>query len=358
MEGFLERFERADEVRLWRYVLPLVEPVTLGPGKTISERSGVILEVVRDGKPFFGEAAPLPGFSRETLAEVEEQLRHIIVAYPGLELSQTSAFRGNFLPSVDFAVWSLFDSIEGSATQNIPTRGIPLCGLLDGEPDAVVLEAVGLARRGYRTLKVKVGRGEVGRDAEVVKRVASATGDGVRLRLDANRAWSMAEAMEFASLIEPASRRIEFIEEPLARAEPDALGMLSQESGMPVALDETLAQGRATIVDDGRYDFARAFVLKPQIIGATKSLGLARRASVTGASIVVSASYESGVGMLALIRFAERCAADEPTAAGLDTYRRLEEDVLETRLDLSGPVFEPQAKPTPRLRYDALERLL
>jgi O-succinylbenzoate synthase len=52
---------------------------------------------------------------------------------------------------------------------------------------------------------------------------------------------------------------------------------------------------------------------------------------------VVSAAYESGVGIHALGRF----AASLPliSAAGLDTYTRLAFDVLATRLDLSGFVF-------------------
>lgn len=344
----------ADEVRLWRYELPLDAPVSLRRGETLTVREGVIVEVVRDGESHLGEAAPLPGFSRETLHEAEEQLRHLIFAYPDLDLSTGSAFRGNLLPSVDFAVWSVFYSMKEE-----PWTTVPLCGLINGgEPDEMVADAAGLAGAGYRTLKVKVGRGEVGEDAGLVGRIAAATGDGVGLRLDANRGWSMPEAVEFSSRVEAFARRIEFVEEPLADADAGSLGMLRQETGLPIALDESLVGVEPGILDGGRYSFVRAVVLKPQLVGAARSLGFARRAPLFGAGVVVSASYESGAGMLGLLRFARECATDEFLAAGLDTYRRLREDVFEERLDLSGPAFERRDFSPPKLRYDRLERLL
>ncbi|WP_162924375.1 o-succinylbenzoate synthase [Rubrobacter indicoceani] len=349
----MEGFAKADRVRLWRYSVPLVEKVSLRKDKEISVREGVIVEALRDGASHFGEVAPLPGLSRETLPEALEQLRHLLATAPDLDLSTGSVFRGLLLPSVDFAVWSVLASIRDQ-----PLRRVPLAGLLDGGQDAMVSNAVGLSRRGYRTLKLKVGRRGVSEDAGTVLRIAAATGDGVRLRLDANRAWSVSEAVEFASLTESASRRIEFVEEPLAEAHPASLGMLSEEVGMPVALDESLAGAEPGMLDSGVYSFVQAVVLKPQILGAARSLAFARRASLLGADVVVSASYESGVGILGLLRFAGECAAETPPAAGLDTYRRLREDTLLERLDLSGPTFDGAKPPKPELRTAALERLL
>ena len=63
----------------------------------------------------------------------------------------------------------------------------------------------------------------------------------------------------------------------------------------------------------------------------------AREGEKLGMVSVVSAAYESGVGIHALGRF----AASLPliSAAGLDTYSRLASDVLVTRLDFSGFIF-------------------
>lgn len=347
-----------DEVRLWRYRLPLAGSVSLRGGEGLDFREGVIVEALKDGVSYFGEAAPLPGFSRETLADSEEQLRHLIATAPDLDLSSASVFRGNLLPSVDFALWSIFASMREDPYSDEPPRNVPLCGLLNGEPDDMVAEAVRLSKAGYRTLKVKVGRLGASDDAETVRRVAAATGDGVRLRLDANRAWSMSEAMQFAARIEGVVPRIESLEEPLSDATPETLRTFSEEAGIPVALDETLANVEPGILDGGRYAFVRAVVLKPQVIGAARSLAFARRASLFGAEVVVSSAYESGVGMLGLLRFARECATETPPAAGLDTYRRLTEDTLETRLDLSEPFFDGRNSTPPKLRHDALTRVL
>jgi hypothetical protein len=51
---------------------------------------------------------------------------------------------------------------------------------------------------------------------------------------------------------------------------------------------------------------------------------------------VISSTYESGVGAAALVALAAGIG-DSPVPAGLDPYRAMAEDVLETPLDLPAP---------------------
>ena len=55
-----------------------------------------------------------------------------------------------------------------------------------------------------------------------------------------------------------------------------------------------------------------------------------------GIPVVLSAAFESGVGIAALAREAARETAP-PLAAGLDTYRCLERDILRQRLPEDQP---------------------
>jgi O-succinylbenzoate synthase len=86
------------------------------------------------------------------------------------------------------------------------------------------------------------------------------------------------------------------------------------------------------------HGYARAVVLKPTLLGGiSRSLRFASEAKALGIKVVVSSAYESGVGTGALVALAAM-VGDEPV--GLDTYRRLADDVIEVPLDLPAPVID------------------
>ena len=61
---------------LYRYELPFSEPLKL-KGTLLRSREGLLLQLQADegGELGWGESSPLPGFSRESLAEAADQLR-------------------------------------------------------------------------------------------------------------------------------------------------------------------------------------------------------------------------------------------------------------------------------------------
>ena len=78
-------------------------------------------------------------------------------------------------------------------------------------------------------------------------------------------------------------------------------------------------------------------MLKPTLLGGiSRTLRVAEGALRLGMTPVISSSYESGVGTAALVALAAGIG-DRPVAAGLDTYRMMAEDVLETSLSLPAP---------------------
>jgi O-succinylbenzoate synthase len=102
-----------------------------------------------------------------------------------------------------------------------------------------------------------------------------------------------------------------------------------------VALDESLVGIQPEELEEHRY--ARAFVLKPTLLGGiSHTLRVAEQALRLGVTPVISSAYESGVGTAALVALAAGIG-DRPVPAGLDTYRRLAGDVLDTPLDLPAP---------------------
>ena len=318
--------------RLLRYDLPLARPLTTG---LQGIRPGLILELTApDGAVGLGEAAPLPGLHPADLSTVAAEL-------------QVFLERGHAPPSAvaRFAVESAFLDLAAAQQGTRPARLLvaspapcaPLNGLIDAHHDPVA-RARTLAAEGYGAAKLKVGRHDPAEEAAAVLAVRQAVPE-LALRLDANRAWSFEEARAFCLDIREAG--IDYLEEPLADAA--RLEALYQETGIPLALDESVTEDLdLAALPEG----VRALVIKPTVTGGLSgSLRLGTEARARGLLPVLSATFESSVGLRLLAEVA--CALGEGLPAqGLGTHDWLAEDVLE-------PPLRPQAGalyPMPRGR--------
>ncbi|HYE58250.1 MAG TPA: o-succinylbenzoate synthase, partial [Rhodothermales bacterium] len=114
---------------------------------------------------------------------------------------------------------------------------------------------------------------------------------------------------------------------------PEHLADLARETGLPVALDESLLE--IDVSDLGAHLYAVAVVLKPVVLGGVRrAWQWAQAARGLHMEAVVSAAFESGVGTRHALALA---AGLGDTPAGLDAYNQLAEDVLHPRLSLGGP---------------------
>ena len=337
---------RLASVTLRPYALPLTEAVVWGGVAQTARRGALVRAETDTGAVGWGDVAPLPGFSRETLGEAVAAVRRCVPALlddagAGLGALPSSARFGLDLALADAQAQEGGRTLAHALAAD-PAVTLPLARLiLGGTPASVLADAERLVAAGYRTFKLKVGRRPVDVDAALVRSVRDAVGPGVALRLDANRAWSPSDARRFADALR--SVALEFVEEPLADAGPEAsaLAELWLDTGMPIALDETLQEPGPGSPGGGLEalrGWAAAAVVKPTLVGG---LAAARRiadaAQAVGVKTVVSAAFESGVGLRGLVALA---AATGGHAAGLDTYRWLARDVLAARLPLDRPTVD------------------
>ena len=340
---------RVAAFHLYRYRLPLVANLRLGKA-TLRHREGSLLRLTcDDGSEGWGETAPLPGFSEESLQDAAAQLSRLVESMMEREATDdwlepegtlaSELDRLDAAPSVRFglelALWNLYANSNGATLPEMlaprPRATVPVNGLLSGPSDEVLAGARRMGEAGYEAVKIKVGGRTVEEDAELVRAVGEELGDAVWLRVDANRAWSFEEAAGFAR--GTAGVRLEYVEEPLA--DPAGLPELVERFGVPVALDESLVGMEPEALEEQGY--ARAVVLKPTLLGGlSRSLRIASRAARLGMTPVVSSAYESGVGTGALVALAAGIGG-RAVPAGLDTYRQLAADVLVSPLDLSVP---------------------
>ncbi len=314
-------------VDIFRFRLPLTYPVSL-KGVPHSSREGLLIRVKdQGGAEGWGEIAPLPRFSSETL---DEALAEAKVIASHLQNAPNGASPGT-LPSVRFGFELALNSLHSSRSPvhhlRSPGEAVALCRLLFGTTAQVIAEARQLKEKGFLAAKIKVGQRPVKEDAELIREVAAEI-KGLMLRLDANGAWSLSEAEEFFRSLE--DTRIDFIEEPLA--DRRNLSTLAGRCSIPIALDETLRTPEALEF----LPLAKVLVLKPSLMGRVNSLTeFANSARGNGKRCVISSAWETGIGTNGLLRLASSLPGE---IHGLDTYRYLRHDVLFHALQLDAPI--------------------
>jgi len=129
---------------------------------------------------------------------------------------------------------SIAAMLGGVAVPRLPVlRIVPLLA-----PEATADFAGGLAGRGYRTLKVKLG-GDEAIDLRRVAAVRTRVGDAVALTVDANGSYDAKGALRLASGL--AELGVVLFEQPVAAADRDGLALVTRSTTMIVEADESAA---------------------------------------------------------------------------------------------------------------------
>ncbi len=230
---------------------------------------------------------------------------------------------------------------EESAAGDWPTP------LRTSVPVNVTVPAVGPERAhaivldgGCRTAKVKVAEpGQTLADDEArVEAVRDALGPDGRIRIDANGAWSVDEAVLAIGRLDRTAGGLEYAEQPTATVED--LARVRRRVDVPIAADESIrrAEDPYRVRDLEAADIA---VLKVQPLGGVRAcLEIAER---IGLPVVVSSALETSVGIAAGVALAA-ALPDLPYACGLATVQLLTSDVVAHPLlpvDGALPVHRP-----------------
>ncbi|MGL5602992.1 MAG: o-succinylbenzoate synthase [Silvania sp.] len=317
--------------QVYRWQIPMDAGVVLRD-RRLKTRDGLFVHLQIADREGWGEIAPLPGFSRESLEDAEAALRAWSLAWRDGGEPLLSG-----LPSVDFGISCALAELNGTLPEAADYRAAPLC---TGDPDE--LFAVLAAMPGEKVAKIKVGLYEAVRDGMVANLLLEAIPD-LYLRLDANRAWTPLKAQQFAKYVNPAYRdRIAFLEEP-CKTRADSLAF-ARETGIAIAWDESLRE------DDFRFiaePGVRAVVIKPTLTGSiAKVREQVNAAQAQGLTVVISSSIESSLGLTQLARIAAWLTPD--TVPGLDTLNLMQAQLLRCW----------PGNTLPQLGHEALEPLL
>ncbi|OCA55421.1 o-succinylbenzoate synthase [Photorhabdus namnaonensis] len=296
---------------LYRFRLPMEAGVILRYQR-LKTRDGFLVHLQENGQQGWGEIAPLPEFSKETV----EQAGEAAVAWLkqwclGAEPDESE------LPSVAFGISCALAELQGKLPQDADYRKAPLC---NGDPDELIVRLNNMS--GQKVAKVKIGLYEAVRDGMIVNVLLEAVPD-LSLRLDANRSWSRAKADSFAKYVNPAYRnRIAFLEEPCQT--PEQSLSFARDTGIAIAWDESVRDEGFNVAAQAGVT---AIVIKPTLIGSlARCCQLISAARNAGLEAVISSSIETSFGLTQLARIAHWLTP--ATIPGLDTLELIQSQLV------------------------------
>ena len=322
------------------YRLAYKRPVHTAAGR-YAERHGALVLLGDDSdRVGIGDAAPLPGFSDETLEQTaaaletatapSEQLRQTVFASAAdiAELLKSLSLVPAARHALDQALLDLLSQRQGLplwrvlCDRDVPLQAsIAVHALVDG-PQAAK-EAVA---RGVNALKVKVGALPEADDDARLSGIRDACGPQTLIRLDANGCWR--QVSDALRLLQRFSRHgIHSVEQPLGARMLDELAQLRRLSPVPIAADESV-RTPADLTRALSCQAADAVVIKPMLCGGLQTaVAMGNTAAAAGLAVSVTSTLESGVGRFGAMHVAAATNA-ELWSCGLLSGDLLEDDLV------------------------------
>jgi L-alanine-DL-glutamate epimerase-like enolase superfamily enzyme len=325
---------RVDSLEAIPYSLPFREPYVTSRGR-LTERDLLLVRAKADGLEGWGETAALSlrggAGVRELAAEVEGVCRDTLLEggfeperiWSALAVCRSRGAGAPALAAVDIALHDLAGKAAGKPLWEMlgAVAASPVvCNatLPAANPTALRELAERWAADGFRTFKLKMG---LASDMAQIATVRSVLGAEVRIRIDANAAWSVSDAVD--RLREIGRHDIELAEEPVAGLEQ--LAAVRAQTRIPIAADESVS---------GQRDARRAVELDACSLATVKLAkvgGIAEALEIASIMpVYMSSALEGPIGIAAAAHCVQALPSQPATAGlahGLATERLFSETV-------------------------------
>jgi L-Ala-D/L-Glu epimerase len=331
---------RVIQVAWLPFRIPYAATFTTAHGSEQARLGTIIRVTADDGRVGLGEAAPLPAFGGGTLDDTLAQIAQLAALIVGRDLDAALML----LNRLDYAEAGMSAAACGFDTALLDIQaqsaGLPLAQLLAaGAASAVPVNAtIGAvdtaaacrtagqaAQAGILCVKLKVGiMGTRAAELARIAAVRATLGADVRLRIDANAAWDVPEAI---AIIRAAERyQLELVEQPVAADDLAGMALVRASVHTPIAADESVGgpeQAEQVIAAAA----ADVLVIKPMMAGGLRrARAIIEQAQLAGLATFVTTTIDTGVGVAAALHLA--ATLPMPLACGLATGPLLVSDLL------------------------------
>ncbi len=338
------------KIQLLPYSLPFSTPWHTAQG-VLHFRDGWLVKIrMADGMTGWGDCAPLSWMETEQTSAADSDLQRLQSQLAGLDPQQALQRLEGIEEISSAALFAFETALLDLLSQQ---QSLPLSRLLNPQaaPMVEVNAAVGAITQlsdiqimravdaGMRVLKLKAGVAGVQEEITRLQQIAAQLPEGVRLRIDANQAWTMDDALSFFQ--ESEKLPIESVEEPLRNPDIEAWQSLAECTRIPLAADESLLNtDLETLLESGGIS---RVVLKPAMLGGLhQCMVLSQKAAAAGVDSVVTTTLESAVGVWACVHLAAAVDPMQQTAHGLATSSWFSENIGKPPEIENGKILLPE----------------
>ena len=242
------------DIQTGRISLPLRHPFKTAL-RTVDAVEDVVVRVIADtGETGYGEAPPTAVITGDTLGSIECAVRDFIrPALLGMEIENLDGImkklHGCILKNtsakaaVDMAVYDLYGKRLGAPVYQLlggARKRVETDLTISVNPiEEMVADALEAVDRGYRILKIKVGK-EGRADVERIAAIRSAVGPEILLRVDANQGWDARQSVSIISAMEDKGLDIELVEQPVKAHDIEGMKYITRRVQTPILADESV----------------------------------------------------------------------------------------------------------------------
>ena len=261
-----------------------------------SSREGIIITLEdAKGRIGRGEIAPVSWFGSETLSEALAFCQQL----PKQVTENLSKEIPSSFPCCQFALESAMFHLDHPLLDENELNFQYTRLLQAGE------KALEQLTENAQSYKWKIGVYPIEKEQNIFLDLVKSLAPGCKLRLDANGGLTLAQSRQWLSLLEGYQQIVEFLEQPLAKCEFEAMLQLSKEYNTAIALDESVS-GIQQILNSYNRGWRGIYVIKPAIAGSVSKL---RQICLDlNLDVVVSTVFETKIGRSMSLHLAKEIA--------------------------------------------------
>jgi len=323
---------------------PLKNPFITSLRRVDALEDLVVIIECDDGTVGYGEGAPTPQITGETLGSMKaciefikphiigreiEDFDSIIKLVHSLIVKNTTAKSALEIALYDLrskaSKLPLYRMLGGSKTDFKTDITISM-----GEIDKMIADSLTAVSLGYDTLKVKIGDNPQ-RDVERILAIHAALDENIKLRLDANQGWTAQESVELLHALERQDIITEFIEQPVAADDIEGLKYIKERVQTPLLADESIfnLKDARKLLELQAIDYVNIKLAKTA--GITQALELADLSASFGVKCMIGCMLEGPISVAAGVHVAS-AKADIITMLDLDAVSLLASHSVQTSI--------------------------
>jgi len=321
---------------------PLKNPFITSLRRVDALEDLVVIIECDDGSVGYGEGAPTPVITGETLGSMIATIEFIKPRLIGLEIADfdvvLNAVHSYIIKNttaksaLEIALYDLkaqheklplYQMLGGTQTSFRTDITISM-----GEIEKMISDSLHAVALGYDTLKIKIGDNPH-KDVERIIAIHEALDNSIRLRLDANQGWTAKESVTLLHALERKGIIAEFIEQPVAADDIEGLKYIKERVETPLLADESIfsLKDAKRLLEMQAIDYVNIKLAKTA--GITEALKLADLSAEFGVKCMIGCMLEGPISVLAGVHVAS-AKADSITMLDLDAVALLASHPVKT----------------------------